>query len=445
MEQYDGNTLVNETLERNLLGCCLMPDGVGAANVMKAMSAGVKPGTFAIKLNGQIFEIMAGLASRREAVDLMTVSARLPAMKDDLAAMMAEAVSDAAADDWAGDLVRLAAARKLANDTGELLRGLADDPLDTEKHLAFLDGLRGAYSQTAGGHGVKTATEAGRTYLDRLSDNGARKNVPILLGADMHVFNAGELFVLGGDTGAGKTALAAGAVNAMIDAGLSVVYACCESGADEILARIVAARCGVPHYLFMNRDATEEQWKAHNAAFQVIKSQKLAFHCLGDGLQMTPSGIAASVRRMTAKWGKVDVIVIDFLQGFRPDATRRNGNKTSDVEDLITGLHDLFAEVGAAGLVLCQYSRQGQEAARRGEEPQLNWLRDCGAIENLAHVVAHIVKRNHGGAKITELVCNQKSRNCPPFKRSLAWNGAAYVAASPSPMVDAADIPPDSF
>ncbi len=160
-------------------------------NVKKAMSAGVTPGTFADKGRGHVFEIMAGLAARREAVDLITVSARLPGQTDVLAAMMAEAVSDAMADEWAGDLVRLAAARKLYDGAGELLRGLADDPMDAEKHLAFLDGLRGAYSQTAGGHGVKTAKEAGRMYLDRLSDDGQKRNIPILWGADMHVFNAG--------------------------------------------------------------------------------------------------------------------------------------------------------------------------------------------------------------------------------------------------------------
>ena len=97
---------------------------------------------------------------------------------------------------------------------------------------------------------------------------------------------------------------------------------------------------------------------------------------------------------------------------------------------------------GAGLLVLAQYSRQGQEAARGGVEPQLNWLRDCGSIENLAHVVAHLVRHEERG-KPTEsfLVCNQKHRNCPPFRVPLVWTGASYGMAAPSPNADAGDIP----
>ena len=138
----------------------------------------------------------------------------------------------------------------------------------------------------------------------------------------------------------------------------------------------------------------------------------------------------------------MDIVIIDFLQNMKPDILKRNATKTTDMEDVITALHDMAADAGAGLLVLAQYSRQGQEAARGGAEPQLNWLRDCGSIENLAHVVAHLVRHEERG-KPTEsfLVCNQKHRNCPPFRVPLVWTGASYVMAAPSSNADTGDIP----
>ena len=188
---------------------------------------------------------------------------------------------------------------------------------------------------------------------------------------------------------------------------------------------------------------------AHGKAFEEVMQYggRLFFHCLGDRLPMTPGAIAGSLKQAEAKAGRVDVVIVDFLQGLRPDVAKRNTTKVIETEEVITALHDMAADAGAGLLVLAQYSRQGQEAARKCEEPQLNWLRDCGSIENLAHVVAHLVNRPSRDGKSIEcfLVCNQKHRNCPPFCVPLVWTGASYGMAAPSPKAGAEDIPPDNW
>ena len=417
--------------------------------IKAALAAGVTADSFSLPEHAEIFATMTDMARERVGIDLMTISARLPKYGGYLAELAALAITDALFNDQCEDLRRLEAARTLVDGMEGLKAKVIEKPFDTERHLQAVDAMRGAFMQTAGGHRMKTLDDASKAFCERLERERDFKSIPLLRGFDKSVFHRGETFVLAGDTGAGKTALVAGSVNLMLDAGLSVLYVCTESSSDDILARIVAARCGVPHYRIVSRNATKDECERHLAAFKNIMARfrrQLAFHCI-DGSKLTPSGISESVKQLAATAGAVDVVIVDYLGGVRPDVPIRNGNKTVEVEQIITALHDVFVDAKAAGLVLCQYSRQGQEDARKGAEPQLNWLRDCGSIEALAHTVAHIVKTpaKDGEDEKLYLVCNQKHRNTDAFCCPMLWTGATYEAMQNSARVDACDIPQVDF
>jgi len=417
--------------------------------IKTALSVGVTADSFSLPEHAEIFTTMTDMSRERVGIDLMTISARLPKYGVYLAELAALSITDAFFGDECEDLKRLEAARTLVDGMEGLKAKVFEKPFDTEKHLQAVDAMRGVFMQTAGGHRMKTLDDASKAYCERLESEHDFKSIPLLRGFDKSVFHRGETFVLGGDTGAGKTAMVAGSVNLMLDVGLSILYVCTESSSDDILARIVAARCGVPHYKIVNRNATKDECERHFAAFRDITSRfgkQLAFHCI-DGSKLTPSGISESVKQLAAKAGAVDVVIIDYLGGVRPDVPIRNGNKTLEVEQIITALHDVFVDAKAAGLVLCQYSRQGQEDARKGAEPQLNWLRDCGSIEALAHTVAHIVRTpaKDGEDEKLYLVCNQKHRNTDAFCCPMLWTGATYEVMQSSARVDAGDIPQIDF
>ena len=428
--------LINVETENAMLGTCINE----SERIKTAISLGITSKTFTTKENIAIFKEMMDMISHRVNIDLVTLSGRLPELTVYIANLAASNFTGVMFEEQCSDLKRLEAARGLAKGCEKLLRDLNASPFDVDSHIRFQDAMRSAYVQTSAGHKVMMVNEAGTVLLDRMQSKKDYTSIPILKSFDKTVFHKKETFILAADTGSGKTALAAGAVNEMLDAGFSVLYVCGESSADDILARIVSARCGVPHYKILNRIGNMNEFERFQEAFGYIMqrySKKLAFHCLGSGMKFTPCAIMDSAKQLAATAGGVDVVFIDYLGCIRPDVPLKNGNKTQEVEQVINDLHDFFDEYNAAGFVLCQYSRPGQVEARKGSEPQLNWLRDCGVIEDAAHVVAHIVKKPEGDMY---LVCNQKYRNIQPFCVQLKWTGATYEAI-PNSNANADDIP----
>ena len=419
----------NVDKEKTVIGCC-----INDSNCVKtAITLGLKAQCFTDPICQTIFETMENMMRECVGIDIMTVSARL----NDYFEFLAECADQAASyavlfDANAMDLIKLAAVREADDKIKKISIDMHDNPLDIADHVRKLDAVSKKFSQTVTGHGMGTAEEAIEAYVEMITSDVKFEFIPLLRGLNKPLFHRRETLVLAGDTCAGKTAFAAGSVNLMLDQGMSVLYCCCESSMAEILGRIVAARCDVDHKKFLNRVATQAEWERHNIALQQLKAynKTLAFHCLGDGVKLTPSAIESSMKQLTEKAGRVDVVVIDFLQQFHDDYVKPGTSKTEEMESVMKKLHDLFSNNGASGLVLAQYHRSGQIEARQAKEPQLNWLRDCGEIENLAHVVLHLsldepIPKGQMIGKFS-LVCNQKARNINPFRIPLRRTGSTY-------------------
>lgn len=419
-------TLKNTDKEKIVIGNCLNDD----ACVKTAIGMGLTSKAFSDNLCQATFETMEKMIRECVKIDMMTVDARLKGYLDFLMDCSNLAASyNVLFDENVSDLIKLAAVREACGKMDKIKAEMQEDPLKTDAYIKKIEAMSKRFSQSVSGHGVADAEDGLKAYVDMITSNVTYQNIPLLRGLKASIFHRGETFVLAADTGAGKTAFAAGAVNLMLDQGLSVLYCCCESSKAEIMGRIVSARCDVDHKKFIKRSASRNELEAHNAAIQQLRKykSKLFLHCLGDKVKMTPSGVMASAKQLVETAGQVDVIIIDFLQRFHADYVKAGTNKTAETEEVIQGLHDIFMELGAAGLVLCQYHRGGQQAARESSEPQLNWLRDCGEIENLAHAVVHIVvKQEKGQEKTFELVCNQKARNVEPFRISMRRTGSTF-------------------
>lgn len=423
-------------LENNLLGSCIN-DGV--ALVKKAMSAGLTPDTFIGQggENAKIFDVMCELANQREDVDAPKLTARLPELMTYIYELAGNAVSSVLFDEWCRDLKTFEGTRMARYKWGCIDKLMEENMFDTDAVVRGFDALKSSYVQMIAGHRYMTFDEGFDELYKGFSQKKDFTSIPLLKGFTRGIFRRGETFVIGARTGTGKTAFAAGAANLMIDEGLTVLYVCGESSTRDIVARIVSARCGVPHDRFYERTATRDEWQRFLDASAYIKKTcggRIGFHCLGDGLSFTANSIEDSAKQLRDVTGSIDVVIIDFLGVMHPNKEVKNGNKVVEVGRTITELHDMFGELGAAGLVLCQYQRQGSDQSKKkdGEkessEPQLSWLRDSGEIENLAHAVAHIVTYKDESNRIIDsyLVCNEKHRNIKAFNVRMRWNGGTY-------------------
>ena len=100
----------------------------------------------------------------------------------------------------------------------------------------------------------------------------------------------------------------------------------------------------------------------------------------------------AKARRLRQQEGRLDLIVIDYLQlmtGSTGAAQKKFENRTQEVSSISRGLKALAKEMKVPVVALSQLSRASEQ--RGGDKkPLLSDLRESGSIEQDADVVAFI-------------------------------------------------------
>jgi replicative DNA helicase len=102
----------------------------------------------------------------------------------------------------------------------------------------------------------------------------------------------------------------------------------------------------------------------------------------------------AKCRRLQQAQGRLDLVVVDYLQlvaGTPVGGGRRYENRTQEVSAISRGLKGLAKEMRCPVVALSQLSR-APESRTGNNRPQLADLRESGAIEQDADVVAFIFR-----------------------------------------------------
>lgn len=184
-------------------------------------------------------------------------------------------------------------------------------------------------------------------------------------------WNKGNLVVVGGRPGMGKSALG---LNFCIDGSpfAKYVFVSIEMSADELAERVIADISGI------------ENTKVRNAKLSVSDIEMVAnsiynrsdFHVI-DTKDNNVFNIISLLKVHRAKYG-VDVVVIDYLQ--KLDAGGRD--LRTNVGLASTALKNFARELGITVIALAQLNRDGKNA-----RPELTELKESGQIEQDADVV----------------------------------------------------------
>jgi replicative DNA helicase len=140
------------------------------------------------------------------------------------------------------------------------------------------------------------------------------------------------------------------------------------------------------------------------------------------------SEMRAKSRRLQQSQGRLDLIVVDYLQlvsGAPAGSGRRYENRTQEVSAISRGLKALAKEMRCPVVALSQLSR-APESRTGNNRPQLADLRESGAIEQDADVVAFIFREEVYKPDDPDLegeaeVIIAKQRNGPTDKVKLAF------------------------
>lgn len=200
----------------------------------------------------------------------------------------------------------------------------------------------------------------------------------------------GNLVILAGRTGMGKTSLALAAALKAAHSGAGVYYVSIEMEAPELGERALSAvassyQCPVPYHRIAKGDLNEAEFEALEAAQGFIDSLPLEIE-QEPGLSIPQ--ITARARHVAGvcsrKRAKLGVIFVDHL-GLVDSSSRYQGNKVAETEEVSRGLKGLAKRLGVCVVALCQISR-GVEG-RDDKRPTLADLRWSGSIEQDADLV----------------------------------------------------------
>jgi len=214
----------------------------------------------------------------------------------------------------------------------------------------------------------------------------------------------------------GKTALALNILDhaalhppEWLDRAPVVLFFSLEMGQQSIVRRMLCSRARVDaHRLRTGKIPDQDYAKLAEAAGELSTARVF----LDDSPGLTVMSMRGRARRLKAKQGGLDLIVVDYLQLMAPP---RAESRQQEVSQISRALKDLARELDVPVVALSQLSRAVE--LRDDKRPQLSDLRESGSIEQDADVVLLLFRGEYYEATdenrgLAEVIC-AKQRNGP--------------------------------
>jgi replicative DNA helicase len=228
-----------------------------------------------------------------------------------------------------------------------------------------------------------------------------------------------DLIVVAARPSMGKTSLCLTlAQNAAIQAQAVVGVFSLEMSTESLVMRMLCSEGHVDAHRFRSGFLSRDEWARLAGALGTLADAKIF---IDDTPGISVLEMRAKARRLAAEQKKLDLIIVDYLQ-LMSGSSRRVESRQQEVSQISRELKALAKELNVPLIALSQLSRAPEN--RTDHRPQLADLRESGAIEQDADVVAFIYReeqynRTENNENIAEIII-AKQRNGP--------TGTAYLA-----------------
>ena len=198
-------------------------------------------------------------------------------------------------------------------------------------------------------------------------------------------FQDGDLIIIAGRPGMGKTALALSMIrNAALEADVGVGMFSLEMANHQLAMRLLCAEARVDSHFVRTGKLPAKLWK--NLGLSAGDLEKAPIY-LDDSPALTVLELRAKARRLKAEHN-IGMIVVDYLQLMQ--GPRGVENRQQEISVISRSLKALAKELSIPVVALSQLSRAVEQRADR--TPQLSDLRESGAIEQDADVVIFLYR-----------------------------------------------------
>ena len=196
-----------------------------------------------------------------------------------------------------------------------------------------------------------------------------------------------DLIILAARPSMGKTSFALMlAENAAILAGAVVGVFSLEMSKESLVMRMLCSQGNIDAQRFRNGFLSRLEWAQVAKSLGTLAESKIF---LDDTPGLSVLEMRAKARRLAAEQKKLDLIIVDYLQ-LMSGSAKRAESRQQEVSQISRELKGLAKELNVPLVALSQLSRAPE--SRSDHRPQLADLRESGALEQDADLVAFIFR-----------------------------------------------------
>jgi replicative DNA helicase len=197
----------------------------------------------------------------------------------------------------------------------------------------------------------------------------------------------GDLIIVAGRPSMGKTAMALNmGEHVAVQSKKPVAVFSMEMSGTQIAARMLGSIARIDQHKLRTGRLSDEDWnrltdglgRLHEAPIHVDETPGL-----------NPLELRARARRLARKYGKLGLIIVDYLQLMETSGTR-DENRATELSQISRSLKALAKELGVPVVALSQLNRSVDQ--RPDKRPIMSDLRESGALEQDADLIVFIYR-----------------------------------------------------
>lgn len=393
-------------LEEAVLGSLLLD-----CNAIHAVINILTVDVFYKEANQAIFEAIKSLYDKNSPIDILTVTNELRNLnKLELAGgafgvtvLTSKVVSSANIEYHTSIIIQKYLARELIRTGGEIIQLGFDDGADAFDSISKADlsiAQINEYSIRGGGF-IHVSVSSDKSMENAKKREILRKDGKTSgVTTGLHDFDKitgglqkSDLIILAARPGMGKTSIALKLAISAAKVNVPVCFYSLEMSDDRLSDNLLLSLCNVDKDKFKNGYMSQDDW--NDLSYAKAELNKMPIN-IDPNPSVSMRYIKANSRLMHRK-GKCGIIFIDYLQLADVVSDERNRNREQEIAQASRQAKIIAKDLNIPVVLLSQLNRAVE--SRTDKKPQLSDLRESGAIEQDADLVAFIYRPEYYGFK----------------------------------------------
>ena len=348
-----------------------------------------------------IFKVIIELANKQEPADLITVANGLKE-KDQLESIGGAAylatICDAApiavnAVHYARIIKGKASLRELITASSAIIEKCLKDKGDFEDIIDFAETSVFNVSEKKTQTSFQNLGDLININIDKLEEQQGNEGGLSGLSTGYLKLNnitsglqKSDLIILAARPSMGKTALALNiARNVAVEERKPVALFSLEMSNEQLSMRLLTSEARIDSNRLRTGFISQEDWQSATDAAGVLNELPIF---IDDSPNITAMEIRAKTRKLYKRHNELGLIIIDYLQLMKPPF--RTDRRDLEIAEISRSLKALAKELDVPVMALSQLNRMLEQ--RSDKRPMLSDLRESGALEQDADIVAFIYR-----------------------------------------------------